>query len=356
MKDLKNTFITKETTIFKALEVLQDTAVGIALVVDENEHLLGVVTDGNIRRALLNKHSLETAVESFMETNPITISDDEPVTNEIVLGLFHTYGIRQIPVVNKENKLINLILEHEYSESVTKPNWAIIMSGGLGSRLKNLTKDIPKGLLHVGGKPILESIILSLKSFGIINIKLSVNYFSEQIIDYFGDGSSLGVNITYIKETKKLGTAGALSLLEEMPNEPFLVMNGDLLTNVNFASILDFHSEHDNCATMCIKDHGYEFPYGVVKLDKNHKFLALEEKPKMQAFINAGIYVLNPECLNYLPKNEHLNITDLFEILKNNDRKLGCFPIGEYWIDIGLPEDYKKANGEYSVIFKDKQK
>ena len=224
------------------------------------------------------------------------------------------------------------------------------MAGGLGTRLRPLTQDTPKPLLKVGNKPILETIIENFAKYGFVNITISVNYKADMIKEYFGDGSALGVNIDYIEESKRLGTAGALSLIKERPQEPFFVMNADLLTNVNFEHLLDFHLLERSVATMCVREYDYQVPYGVIETDGS-LITSIKEKPLHKFFVNAGIYTLSPQVFEYIPKDEFYDMPTLFEDIIANNLKSVSFPIHEYWLDIGRMEEFEQAQNEYNEVF-----
>ena len=226
------------------------------------------------------------------------------------------------------------------------------MVGGLGTRLRPLTETTPKPMLHVGGKPILQTIVEKFVNYGFVDIIMCVGYKSTIIQDYFGDGSRFGANIEYVLENKRMGTAGALSLLNEtqLPKEPFFVMNGDLLTNVNFENMLEYHISHNAMATMAVREYDFQVPYGVVNI-KNEKILSIEEKPIHKFFVSAGIYMLDPKCIDYIPKNEFYDMPTLFEKLIADNKETLSFPIREYWLDIGRIEEYERANKEYIEVF-----
>jgi NDP-sugar pyrophosphorylase family protein len=226
------------------------------------------------------------------------------------------------------------------------------MAGGLGSRLQPLTDDCPKPLLKVGGRPILETIMLGFMEHGFHNFHLSVNYKAEMVEAHFGDGSRWGANIRYLRETTKLGTAGCLSLLPERPERTFFVMNGDLLTRVNFERMLAFHHENRSMATMGIREHEFEVPYGVVEM-KNHRLLGLKEKPVQRFFVNAGVYAFEPETLDCIGSGEPLDMPEFFERIMARDLEASVFPIHEYWLDIGRHGDYDRANGDFLRHFED---
>lgn len=258
--------------------------------------------------------------------------------------------LKQLPIISNDNVLQHILFSDELELAIKKDNKVVLMVGGLGTRLRPLTETVPKPMLNVGNKPILETIIESFKNYGFSNFILSVNYKKEMIMDYFQDGTHLGVNIEYIEETKRLGTAGALSLLLERPMEPFFVMNGDLLTKINFEQLLDFHNETNSTATMCVREYEYQIPYGVIETD-NHKLLSIVEKPVNKSFVNAGIYVLNPAVLNYVPSGDFYDMPELYKKLINEEEKVAVFPLREYWLDIGRMDDYEKANNEFDTEY-----
>ena len=336
------------STIKEALKIIDSGAVKIALVVDENDKLLGTITDGDIRRAILKGKSLEDSIRDIYYKNPITVSIDE--SKENIINLCTSKKIYQIPVVDKNGKIVKIILLDEILKPKEYPNKVILMVGGLGSRLRPLTEDTPKPMLNVGGKPILQTIIEQFRNYGFKNFILCLNYKAEIIKNYFQDGSKFGVNIEYIVENKRMGTAGALSLLREKPKEPFFVMNGDVLTNVNFENMLEYHLSHNSTATMAVREYDFQVPFGVVNME-NNEIKAIEEKPIYKFFVSAGIYILNPECIDYIPKDEFYDMPTLFEDLIKNNKKTYSFPIREYWMDIGRVEEYEKAQLEYKRIF-----
>ncbi len=276
-----------------------------------------------------------------MNKNPIWVGVDEP--QQTVLSKMKERSIQQLPVLDRDGKVVKIETCHTVLDGDEVSNWAFIMAGGLGKRLYPLTKDCPKPLLRVGSKPLLETIIDNFIVHKFKKFYISVNYKAEMIMDYFGDGSKFGIEIRYIREMKPLGTAGALSLLPEMPKKPILMMNGDLVTNVNFQNLLQYHEDHKAVATMCVRPYEFQVPYGVVKVDK-HRFLDIDEKPTQQFLVNAGMYVFDPKVLSLIPKNEYFDIPDLFNVIKGSNQEISTFPIREYWLDIGHIEDFEKAN------------
>lgn len=346
----KQVKVTPNTSIKETLKIIDDSTLQIALVVDEADHLLGTVTDGDIRRGMLKGIMLDESVENIMNENPTTAKLSE--NKRGLLSKLRNKKIYQLPIVNDENKLVGLRLLDELIESPEpKENIVVLMAGGLGTRLRPLTEDCPKPLLEVGKKPILETIIENFIESGFSKFYISVNYKSEMIMDYFGDGTKWGIDIQYIHEEKRLGTAGALSLLPFKPDKPFFVMNGDLLTKVNFKLLMDFHNESRSQATMCVREYDFQIPYGVVKLDKQ-KLVSIEEKPIHRSFVSAGIYVLDPVALDFIPENTFYDMPTLFEKMIEHNYSSTVFPIREYWCDIGQIEDYNKANQDYDEVFK----
>ncbi|MED4461196.1 nucleotidyltransferase family protein [Metabacillus fastidiosus] len=348
MTKWKSILINPKTSIIQTMEIIDRSALQFAVVIDDNMHLLGTVTDGDIRRGILKGMSLETPIEKVMNESPIYETAGKRAF--YYKHLMKKRRLKQLPIVNKKKQIHNIIFSDDSVQVLQKENTVILMAGGLGTRLRPLTNDIPKPMLKVGDKPILETIIESFKNFGFTNFIISVNYKKETIKDYFQDGSRLGVNIEYIVEDKRLGTAGALSLLSEKPNKPFFVMNGDLLTKINYEHLLDFHYETGATATMCVREYEYQIPYGVIETE-NHKLLSILEKPVYKSFVNAGIYVLNPEVLKLIPQDEFYDMPDLFKRVITLQKEVAAFPLREYWLDIGQKNDYEKANGDFRGVF-----
>jgi NDP-sugar pyrophosphorylase family protein len=283
-----------------------------------------------------------------MHTDPIVAHLHESPRK--IQAMMRARGIKHIPVVDQEYRVVDLYIYDRLDEEDKKENLVILMAGGLGTRLRPLTDHAPKPLLRVGDKPILETILQEFIEHQFVNFYFSVNYKAEQIKAYFQDGSRWNVNIRYIDETKRLGTAGALSLLPEEPTKPVIIMNGDLLTKVNFNHLLSFHEQNGMSATMCVREMEYQIPYGVVKTS-DHRLVSIEEKPVSHYFVNAGIYVLNPEVLPLIPKDTYYDMPSLFDQLLERGFEVGVFPVREYWLDIGRMSDYEKANREYLEEF-----
>jgi len=306
------------------------------------------VTDGDIRRGILKGLAFSEPVRQIMNPRPTVMAGDSG--REMALAMMKRKGLHHLPLVDGEGVVIGLDTLDEMIQSRVKDNWVVLMAGGLGSRLRPLTQDCPKPMLKVGNKPLLETIIENFVEHGFRRFYISVNYMAEVVKSYFGDGSRFGIEIRYLHESKRLGTAGALSLLPEAPGEPLFVMNGDLLTKVNFGQLLDFHLTHGALATMCVREYDHQVPYGVVKID-NHRITGIEEKPVQRFFVNAGIYVLAPEALRFIPAQEALDMPALFQQMIVQGRETVVFPVREYWLDVGHLADYERANGEYQSVF-----
>lgn len=343
-KTLEKIMISPEISIKKTIAVIDDAAKQIALVVDKEAKLLGTVTDGDIRRGIISDIDMDSSVREIMNKDFFSLHFNTP--KDEILAAFKQKNYHQIPLVDDQGQVKDLAILNEIIKEKKKRNKVVLMVGGLGSRLRPLTEDTPKPLLSVGGKPIMETIIEQFKSYGFYNFILCTNYKAGQIKNYFGSGTELDIEIEYVNEEKRLGTAGALSLIEEDFEEPFFVMNGDLLTRLNFDSMMKYHKEDGFKMTIGSREYNYQIPYGVVQID-NQKVHDLVEKPNHNVFVNAGVYILEPELLDLIPYNEFYDMTDLINELLQKDKPVGAFPIREYWADIGQHEDYMKAKEEY---------
>ncbi len=340
--------VSPDTPILKTLEIIDASARQIALVVDRDERLLGTVTDGDVRRGLLKGKSLQDPVSQVMNPYPTVASPYD--SRENILALMKIKQLKQIPVVDEDGRVLHVEILQELLRPVRKENTVVLMAGGFGTRLRPLTQECPKPLLKVGDKPILETILHNFIEHGFYRFYISVHYKAEMIQQYFGDGSRWNVEIQYLHEDESLGTAGALSLLPERPASPFFVMNGDLLTKVNFEQLLDFHTVHRAKATMCVREYEHQVPYGVVRLNR-HQLLGIEEKPVQRFFVNAGIYVLDPSVLDLIPRRTYFDMPSLFDALVKRQEQTIAFPIREYWLDIGRMGDFERANLEFAEVF-----
>jgi len=348
MKNYKHILLKPTSTIKEALKIIDSGAMQIALVVDENEQLLGTLTDGDIRRGLLNNLSLDDSIESIIFKKPTVCKIDD--TKEKILEIAVAKKLYQIPIVDNDGVLVGIEEVDELLKLKAKSNRVVLMVGGLGTRLRPLTEHTPKPMLKVGNKPILETIILNFKKYGFINIVLCVSYKAEIIEEYFKDGSDFGVDIEYIHENKRMGTAGALSLIREKLTESFFVMNGDLLTNINFENMMEYHLSNNSIATMGVREYDFQVPYGVVNVNDGN-ILSIEEKPVHKFFVSGGVYVLNEKNLDFISDDEFYDMPTLFEKVIEEKLKSISFPIHEYWLDIGRIEEFEKANNEFHEVF-----
>jgi len=342
MKRWQNALVTSDQTIEQAITVIDKSGLKVALVVDAQRHLLGLVTDGDVRRGLLKHLALGASVVEIMQANPVTCGVQEPRAE--VLRQMRQRGVEQIPILDDEGRITGLQTLQELNQPQALGNSVVLMAGGIGSRLRPLTQDCPKPMLKVGAKPLLETIIESFAEHGFQNFFLSVNYLASMVKDYFEDGQEWGVNIRYLEEDAPLGTAGALGLIpQESLTLPAIVMNGDILTRVNFAALLKFHQQHQAAATMCVREWQYQVPYGVVNSD-GHRIVGITEKPVERYFVNAGIYVLDQAAFSLIRPGEYLDMPTLFNQLIEQRQETCLFPIREYWLDIGQHNDFERAN------------
>lgn len=347
MKSFENIKLTVDSTIKEALKIIDSGAMQIALVLSVEGKLIGTLTDGDVRRGLLNNLSLDDSIKSIVHRDPIVCSVND--SREEILKTAVENKVYQIPIVDADGVLVGIDEVDELLKPASYPNKVVLMVGGLGTRLRPLTDNKPKPLLEVGNKPILETIIANFSKYGFKNIILSVNYKSHMIEDYFGDGSQFGVNIEYVHEKKRMGTAGALSLMGDTLSEPFFVMNGDLLTNVNFEHMLEYHLTNHAVATMGVREYDFQVPYGVVNVDKQ-QIISVKEKPIHKFFVSAGIYILDSNVLENIPNNTFYDMPSLFEQLIKNKKKAVSFPIREYWLDIGSHDDFNRAQNDIATL------
>ena len=338
---MKNLILSETATFKEAIQLLDSNGNGFLAIINKKSQLVGILTDGDIRRAILNN---KTELCEIMNSNPMTMKYGENRKN--IIHRLKELHKKHMPIVD-ENMILKDVVALQEDEFNLKPNWVVIMAGGLGTRLGELTKDTPKPMLKVGAKPMIEHIIDMFVSHGFTKFMLSVNYKAEIIKEYFGDGNKFGIQVKYLEEKKRLGTGGALSLIDIELNEPFFVTNGDVLSSLDYEELLSYHKKQNSIATMCIRKDSYQIPYGVIEVDEANNIKAMKEKPIKEFFINTGIYVLNPEVLNYVPKDEFFDLPSLFDVLKSKSENIKSFEITDYWIDMGKPSDYEKIKEKY---------
>ena len=341
MKNIEKIFVTTKTTIKETLQVIEKGQKKIAIVVDNNKKFLGVINDGDIRRALISKYTLTDKIENIFQVNCKFSFEDVPESE--IKKICEDFDIDSIPILNQEKKVCDI---YNSKQKAHIQNHVVFMVGGLGSRLQPLTNDTPKPMLKINRKPILQIVLEKFIKEGFVNFCMCVGYLHEEIQSFFGDGAKFGVNIEYVIETKRMGTAGALSFLRGKHKLPFFVMNGDILTQESFKDILEFHSRKKSKATMCVSEYDFTVPYGVVNII-DECIDSIEEKPVHTFYINSGIYIINPDCLEIIPTDEYYEMTTLFETLINNKEPVSSYIIQDNWIDIGSHSDFKTAKLTY---------
>lgn len=338
-------FVSDAQTVRACMAVLDEYGEGIVLVVDEESHLIATVTDGDIRRAIINGLDIELPINALLDhresarKKPLTAPVGTP--KEELLELMNAETLRHIPLVDDHGRVSDIALLRNLVKARDLPMSAVVMAGGYGTRLRPLTEDLPKPMIPVDGQPIMERIVGQLRDAGVRRVNVTTHYKKEVISEHFGDGRSFGVEITYVEEKEPLGTAGALGLVEAS-EDPLLVINGDILTGIDFAAMLRFHQEHQADMTVAVKEYELEVPYGVV--DTNGvRVVRVLEKPSIRRFVNAGIYLVNPDVLKSIPTSRVYDMPDLIAHLISGDKLVVSFPLHEYWLDVGTKADYEKA-------------
>lgn len=336
-----------ETPLLAAIERLDSVRRKLILVVDGEHRLIGSVSDGDIRRGLMRRLTMDAPISEVMNTAPVSLKAG--VSDKVAVRALSDRGVGLAPLVDGKGRVIGLYPD-VLGLAAPRDNLVVLMAGGRGARLFPLTQNCPKPMLKVAGRPLLQTIIERLQAQGFRRFRLAVNYLAEMIEDHFGDGSSLGVEIEYLREDHPRGTAGALSLLNEPIDAPLLVMNGDLLTRMSFGELIDFHVEHDAKATLCVREHTFQSPHGVVET-VGPRLTALTEKPTFRWLANAGVYCLSPEVLARVPGDGLYDMPDLLNALNADGQAVGAYPIHEYWLDIGRPPDFENAQAEFTAVF-----
>lgn len=333
------------STIEQAIRNLDQVAIKIVLVVNEKGELVGTISDGDIRRGLLKGLDLNSPIASVIHRNALVVPPE--MGRELVMQLMLVNKIQQIPVVDEQQHVVGLHLWDEITTLPTRSNLMVIMAGGMGTRLRPHTKNCPKPLLLVAGKPMLEHIIERAKSEGFSHFVLAIHYLGHMIEDHFGNGQRLGVQIDYLREQSPLGTAGALGLLNPRPEAAFVVTNGDVITDIRYGELLDFHIRHDSAATMAVRVHEWQHPFGVVHT-QGVEIVGFEEKPVARSHINAGVYALDPNALSLLSTDDHCDMPTLFERLQAKSKRTVAYPMHEPWLDVGRPDDLVVARANLS--------
>lgn len=338
---MDHTIVVDDSTSFEdAVRALDSWGIGYLALLDVDGQLLGILTDGDIRRAILNR---KTDLKEIMNRQPETADISLP-RRQVVQRLKEIHR-KHMPLVDGQNRYKGVVALDEL-EFNAKPNRVVIMAGGMGTRLGALTRNTPKPMLEVGKKSILENLLDIFSDHGFNQFYISVNYKAEVIKEFFGDGNEFGVHIDYLEEKQRLGTAGCLSLINEELSEPFYVINGDVLTAVNFEDLLEYHNQCQADATMCVREYEVEIPYGVVN-HQDKKVISLAEKPVHRFHVNSGIYLLDPRAMQLVPKDTLFNMTDLFEIMLRKGMNVASYELNDYWIDVGQPTDLERAQKDF---------
>lgn len=347
LENISSYSIPIESSIRDAIIILNNGH-RVCVIINKDSSIYGIVTDGDIRRGLMQGILLEDSVTSVANKNPFLIQDG---LQELEMkNLLNERNHIVAPIINAKGTLVGLVkledLEEKYSKTLSDDCSVLIMAGGFGKRLKPLTDKIPKPMINVGGKPILENLILSFKRQGFNEFMISVNYLSNVIMEHFGDGSKFGIKIQYIEETDPLGTAGALSLIKDF-NKHTVIINGDILHKIDFRRVLEFHIKKNNDFTVCSKQYSYELPYGNIELNNDFEILSLEEKPILNFIISGGAYIISPTVKNLIKPNAHIDMPELINRAINNKMKVRSFLLHEDWIDIGIPRELQLAREFY---------
>jgi dTDP-glucose pyrophosphorylase len=336
----RQAIIPAKSTIQDVILNLDQVAIKIVLVINDEGELEGTISDGDIRRGLLKRLTLNSKIESVIHRNALVVPPD--MRTEMVMQLMIANKIQQIPVVDEHHHVVGLHLWDEITTPPKRTNMMVIMAGGKGTRLMPHTQDCPKPMVLVSGKPMLEHIIERAKLEGFTHFVLAIYYLGHMIENYFGNGEHLDVQIDYLREKSPLGTAGALSLLTPRPDAPFVVTNGDVITDIRYSELLDFHVRHDSTATMAVRVHEWQHPFGVVHT-QGVDIVGIEEKPITHSHINAGVYVLEPEALGYLHDENTCDMPMLFGRIQEQGKRTVVYPMHEPWLDVGRPEDLERA-------------
>lgn len=336
------------TELYEAIKKLDDNGDGVLPIIDKKGFFVGLITDGDIRKAILNK---TFDLKHIINKHPYTLLDTTTPSERILY--LKRVKRRHLPIIDKDRYLIDIFTLDDVDFKVM-PNSVVLMAGGLGSRLGKLTKDTPKPMVNIGSRPLLETILMSFVECGFYNFYISVNYKKEVIMQYFGNGSKWGVDIKYLVEDKMLGTAGSLSLIKEKHKNPIIVCNGDIISSIDYHSLLRHHVEQQSKATMCVRKHEYAIPYGVVEVE-GYEIKTLLEKPIKSFNVNAGIYVIEPEIVERMPKDIFYDMTTLFEDIEKINHRRCVFFLRDYWIDVGQAKELTQANMDVNVVTGDKQ-
>lgn len=347
---IEKTVVHPNLKISDAIPILDRSGLGVLLVCKDSHHLFGVITDGDIRRAMMKGIPFSESCEAIANKNPIIAPAS--ITHEEALHLMdhaRDFFVNHLPLLDGQGRVVGLLLRSDLTQKTDLRLSAVVMAGGFGTRLRPLTEDLPKPMLPVGDKPLLETVVSQLRDVGIKQLRITTHFKPEKIKDHFGDGHDFGVDISYVNEDQPLGTAGFLRLMD-IPREPFLVINGDVLTRVNFESMYQYHQEHKSVLTVGVRKQDFQIPYGLIEC-QDTRVTSLKEKPAVSFLVNAGIYLLEPCAIDYIPESQFFHMTDLIQVLLDQGQTVTSFPIHEYWMDIGKHDQYKQAIIDFSGTF-----
>lgn len=347
MRQWEKALIGPEATFRDALISIDSTGAGIALVVDEERRLLGALSDGDIRRALIRGAGMEDRAAGAANAKPVCADDHQDPA--AMLATLRAHSLRQLPILDAGRRVVGMVTVEDFLNIPVRTNPVVIMAGGKGERLAELTRDTPKPMLTVGSRPILDTIVGNLAGQGFRNFWLAVNYKADQIEGHFGDGSALGLNIRYLREDKPLGTCGALSLMPR-PDEPFVVTNGDVLAKADYSHLLDSHLQSDALATVVVRDYQMQVPFGVVNAN-GAQVTRIDEKPTQSYTISAGVYVLSPAVLDLIPRDVFYDMPTLIADMIARELPVRLQRAEGYWMDIGRPTEYAQANADFGAVF-----
>src|ERR1051325_1895950 len=336
----QKTLLPAHATLQEAIRSLNETSFQIVLVTSSDGTLLGTLTDGDIRRGLLRGLDLNSSINTIIQREPLVVPPE--LSRDTVLQLMQANKLHQLPIVDGRRRVVGLHLWAELMDPCQRANLMCMRAGGQATRLRPHTEKCPKPLLPVGDKPMLEHIIELAKAEGFGRFVFAIHYLGHMIEEHFGDGSRWQVHITYLRESSPLGTAGALGLLNPRPELPFVVTNGDVITDIRYGELLDFHIRHEAIATMAVRVHEWQHPFGVVQT-QGVEIVGFEEKPVARSHINAGVYALDPEALRVLSGEAHCDMPTLFERLREKARRIVAYPMHEPWLDVGRPDDLNRA-------------
>lgn len=344
-KRLEHAIVPPATPISEALARLDRAGTGVLLLAEPDRRLFGVVTDGDVRRAILSGESLDRPCTAIASRHPLVATPEMTEVDTLhMMDHAREYVINHLPVIDAEGTIVGLVLRSDLTTIDPNAMSAVIMAGGFGTRLRPFTENVPKPMLPVGDKPLLELTVEKLRRSGIKRVNVTTHYLAEQISDHFGDGKAFGVEMAYVPEDRPLGTAGALRLMEP-PDGPLLVLNGDILTSVDYQAMLAFHREHRASVTVGVRKYELQVPYGVIETD-DALVRTLREKPLQRFLVNAGIYLLEPPVMRFIPEGRRFDMTDLIQVLIQEGCRVASFPIVEYWLDIGQVADYQQAQDD----------